>query len=677
MVSTDAISRHLGASDVELGIAGAVFYRVYIRNAAYQRIAELTDWSSLHLVLKFNDVGTWALETSADSVEARLLTKSGGIIVTRELNNVERTIFSGFVWTEYGFTATTFRAAGYSDDALLWQPARPTPSLPFAPWPDQYDVRTGTASTIMRQLVDANLGPSAPVPWKVDALTLAPDPLLGNTITARANLQPIITVLAELAITPYAGGLGFRVIQSDVAANSVAFEVYAPEDKSADAMFSIELGTAQDYDDTESAPEANHVIVMGGDGLGNQRTITEAADSASIAEWGRRIATVIDMRGTTDTSELLIRAAEEIAKVSTLRRVAVTPFEVPSLQYGLDYDLGTLVTVVTHGGETVDLIRQVEIDMDPERGISITPVVGQGDGSDEERSQTMVRTIQGRISNLERNWTVPDNSITNAMLYPTVRPPIGEVKWLAGSAVPGGHLLCNGQAVSRTSYALLWNTIGTAWGAGDGSTTFNVPNLIDRSPIGSGSTYALAQLVGSATASIPAHTHTGALHTHPGSHSHGLASHTHPGASHTHPGSHSHGAGTLAISHDHSVDINHDHASFTSGGENTFAATFSTYPGTTTNVSHNHNVDVPALGTNTKTSGGAANISRSGSTDTDSNAPAASAGSTGVPSPGSTDTDSNAPAASFSAQTGSSGASSSVSIVHPSAGLLPVIYAGV
>lgn len=57
---------------------------------------------------------------------------------------------------------------------------------------------------------------------------------------------------------------------------------------------------------------------------------------------------------------------------------------------------------------------------------------------------------------------------------------IGFLAIYAGSAVPNGYLACDGQAVSRTTYAALYAAIGTTWGAGDGSTTFNVPGLNDR-----------------------------------------------------------------------------------------------------------------------------------------------------------------------------------------------------
>lgn len=54
----------------------------------------------------------------------------------------------------------------------------------------------------------------------------------------------------------------------------------------------------------------------------------------------------------------------------------------------------------------------------------------------------------------------------------------------AGSSAPTGWLLCDGSAVSRTTYANLFGVVGTTFGVGDGSTTFNVPDLRQRFPLG-------------------------------------------------------------------------------------------------------------------------------------------------------------------------------------------------
>ena len=58
--------------------------------------------------------------------------------------------------------------------------------------------------------------------------------------------------------------------------------------------------------------------------------------------------------------------------------------------------------------------------------------------------------------------------------------PTGTMLPFAGTSIPSGYLLCNGAAVSRTTYAALFKVIGTKWGAGDGSKTFQLPDVTDR-----------------------------------------------------------------------------------------------------------------------------------------------------------------------------------------------------
>ena len=58
--------------------------------------------------------------------------------------------------------------------------------------------------------------------------------------------------------------------------------------------------------------------------------------------------------------------------------------------------------------------------------------------------------------------------------------PTGSLVAFAGTTIPKGFLLCNGATVSRTTYAKLFEVIGTKWGSGDGSTTFNLPDFNDR-----------------------------------------------------------------------------------------------------------------------------------------------------------------------------------------------------
>ena len=64
--------------------------------------------------------------------------------------------------------------------------------------------------------------------------------------------------------------------------------------------------------------------------------------------------------------------------------------------------------------------------------------------------------------------------------------PIGSILPYGGAIAPSGWFICQGQAISRSNYAELFNVIGTTFGAGDGSTTFNLPDLREATTKGVG-----------------------------------------------------------------------------------------------------------------------------------------------------------------------------------------------
>ena len=103
---------------------------------------------------------------------------------------------------------------------------------------------------------------------------------------------------------------------------------------------------------------------------------------------------------------------------------------------------------------------------------------------------------------------MPDGSRLNKL----ATPKAGFIYPLASSVVPEGFLLCDGAEYLRTEYPELFAAIGTIYGSGDGSTTFNVPNLQTRVPVGSGEGYNLGDIGGEETHTLtinemPSHKH--------------------------------------------------------------------------------------------------------------------------------------------------------------------------
>lgn len=170
--------------------------------------------------------------------------------------------------------------------------------------------------------------------------------------------------------------------------------------------------------------------------------------------------------------------------------------------------------------------------------------------------------------------------------------PIGTLHAFAGSTAPTGWLLCDGASYLRSAYPALFAVIGTTYGSADG-THFNVPNMRDRVPVGSGTTYTRGSTGGAATVTLS----SGQMP----SHSHSFSNSTDSQGSHSHSGSadsvgdHSHSVGNQTTRSDISAAAGSTVAS--NGGGSTGGA-----------GGHGHSLSI--------SSGGGHTHSISGSTDT-------------------------------------------------------------
>ena len=119
---------------------------------------------------------------------------------------------------------------------------------------------------------------------------------------------------------------------------------------------------------------------------------------------------------------------------------------------------------------------------------NITPYIEVSVGSLSPQMLTPRERITATIySNISE--TVVDGAITASKLSSGLQQnlmPVGTVLPFAGVNVPAGYLLCDGAAISRQAYNSLFLVIGTVWGAGNGISTFNLPDLRGKTAIGAG-----------------------------------------------------------------------------------------------------------------------------------------------------------------------------------------------
>lgn len=176
--------------------------------------------------------------------------------------------------------------------------------------------------------------------------------------------------------------------------------------------------------------------------------------------------------------------------------------------------------------------------------------------------------------------------------------PTGGMIPYGGVTAPAGWLLCNGAQVSRTTEALLFSIIGTGYGIGDGTTTFNLPDGRDKTAVGVSGTKLLGSSGGAAnitlaTSNLPSHTHTGT---------------TGAGSAHSHTGT----TGPESNDHTHGYNNSATHPTGFQGGPNAHDATNAGASTSGTSTTHTHSFTTATEGAHTHgfttgaTGGGAA-----------------------------------------------------------------------
>lgn len=245
--------------------------------------------------------------------------------------------------------------------------------------------------------------------------------------------------------------------------------------------------------------------------------------------------------------------------------------------------------------------------------VRIGAITSVSDPTSANRVQTSItgtswisRTADASLRVGDRVWIIqqgPQFIVGGRLSGTDAFTPIGAMMPFAGSVStpPTGWLSCDGSAVSRTTYAVLYAVVGTTYGAGNGTTTFNLPNLQNRVPVGSGSSYTRGQTGGTSTVTLtdsqmPSHGHSlsvsGSTNS-AGSHSHGGSTDSDGGHSHSGDG----GAGSRS-------DL------LASGGSN--AATPGT--GSTSSAgSHNHGLSTDSGGSHSHTVSVSGSVGSAGS----------------------------------------------------------------
>lgn len=360
-------------------------------------------WATIDVTLRFNEPSSGLFTTPGYLWIREQMAPGNRILIIRD----RRVLIAGPIekWqyerSDDGDNAGDGTLTVNFADDLAFIAARltyPDPTLtPSTQTTDNWTY-SGNAELALRALADGNAGPSALAARQVPQLVLGTVAGVGATVTAQADrMEPVGDVMRRVAIS--GGNLGFRTQQ---VGQTIEFQVYAPPDLSDQVFFSFGLGNLKYASYEVSAPTATTAIV-GGQGDGADRFLLERNNDGAESAWGR-MEKLVSRPGNDPTADLQSAGDEELAADNETARLATNTADTPWLTYGVDYDLGSLVSVESWPGALLsDIVTTVHIQAWPTSGDVVAATVGDQSESSDPVWLQRLRVIDRRVGYLERN----------------------------------------------------------------------------------------------------------------------------------------------------------------------------------------------------------------------------------------------------------------------------------
>lgn len=366
-------------------------------------------WRTINLGPRSKQAGTGSFTALADAALMVALTiPEVRAVVVREpdgdasyiemagpVENVELDYQAGIDGTDGpGTVQVTF-----SDDlsSLAYRLVYPDPTEPADDQPvTKYTITTTNAEDAARALVNLNAGPGALTARKYAELALGADHGVGTSIST-SFVRSVTLMDALRSVLLLGGNLGMRATQDD---DTVRFEVYEPQDRSATVWFSRALGNIRDLKFTWAAPTAT-VAVAGDDQAGVDRIVVERSNSAALSAGWRRKELWVDARSAANLAEVQQAADEALADTGPTVKVSVTAVETPSQRYRANFGIDDTVSVEVYDGFVIqEIVRGVDITVTPDAGEVITPLIGVED-TDIDLKAAEITRLKRRLAQIE------------------------------------------------------------------------------------------------------------------------------------------------------------------------------------------------------------------------------------------------------------------------------------
>lgn len=303
------------------------------------------------VVQRNNSVSGWSIKADGNDPRVQAFEEGWGVLI----QDGDWWISGPAIEIEDDFSGTskerTVTIRGVSDETVL-------DDMVTIPNPPEGATGTGTdlwkasgpAETVIRSLVNAQIGPGAPADYRVPRLVLSPNEGRGENVVVSTRFRNLLEEVQEQAS---AGGILFRVAQSGA---QIVLSFSEGRDLSRAVRLTRQNGGVGAAKLTRTAPTVTEAIV-GGLGSGATRKMWRLP--SDTAPWGRRITRFVDRQSTADENELQQAAEQELENGQAKSSVTFDANDLPHLRFGEDFIIGDIITVGVGGDALVSDVLQI------------------------------------------------------------------------------------------------------------------------------------------------------------------------------------------------------------------------------------------------------------------------------------------------------------------------------
>lgn len=375
-----------------------------------------------------NAVGQWTVTLPVDHPMADALNQPGaGIVIST--NNAF--ILSGSVQSpsnvvssdDFGGSVTF---TGACDNQNFWDRlCYPNPAKEAENQDRAFATYSNNAETVIYNMVDDNLGPSALADRQLPQLSMGDNGGAGDTATRNVCFENLGDTIANVANSR---DLMFRIVDTG---GGLEFRTSAVSDRSDLIRLDTARNTLAGYNATTAAPTATHAIVghqytpddTTQQFQFNYATVTSDDSVQAADDWNRRIETFVNQDYEVDQTAWTEQAVDllKTAGVTSINVQATANDDDSEMTFGVDFDLGDYVSVIVDGQELKSQITGFIITANSDQGVQFGLVFGDASGFNPTRKlRSAVENLHARLSRIETKGSNPTAPIQQALVTTAV-----------------------------------------------------------------------------------------------------------------------------------------------------------------------------------------------------------------------------------------------------------------